>query len=140
MRESKLSTTDFVAVQNESPAHEIPVQNDNGGGNDVVGSGAGGGAQMTREPGRTPLFADAECQDFRSRWDQIQARFVDDPRRSVEDADNLVATTMSRLAEIFSAEREKMEGQWSRGDNVSTEDLRLALQRYRSFFNRLLVI
>jgi hypothetical protein len=62
---------------------------------------------------------------------------VDEPRRAVEDADNLVATTMSRLAEVFADERKKLEGQWDKGD-ISTEDLRLLLQKYRSFFNRLL--
>ena len=75
---------------------------------------------------------------MRARWDTIQAGFVDEPRRVVEQADELVATTMKRLAEIFAAEREKLEQQWARGDDVSTEDLRLALRRYRSFFGRLL--
>jgi hypothetical protein len=70
----------------------------------------------------------------------IQAGFVDEPRHAVEQADNLVATTMKRLAEMFSAERSKLESQWDRGDDVSTEDLRLALQRYRSFFHWLLSI
>jgi len=64
--------------------------------------------------------------------------FVDEPRRAVEQADNLVAVTMKRLAEMFAEERARLEGQWDRGDNVSTEDLRLALRRYRSFFGRLL--
>src|SRR5919204_14548 len=86
------------------------------------------------------LFPEHELQDFRSRWDQIQIGFVDEPRKAVQDADNLVASTMKRLAEIFSDERKKMEGQWDRGDDVSTEDLRVALQRYRSFFNRLLTM
>jgi len=86
----------------------------------------------------TPLLVSEETQTFRSRWDAIQTGFVDEPRRSVEQADGLVAEVMKRLAETFAEERGKLEGQWSRGDNVSTEDLRLALQRYRSFFARLL--
>jgi hypothetical protein len=86
----------------------------------------------------TPLLVSEETQTFRSRWDAIQTGFVDEPRRSVEQADGLVAEVMKRLAETFAEERSKLEGQWSRGDNVSTEDLRLALQRYRSFFARLL--
>ena len=86
----------------------------------------------------TPLFSTGEAQELRSRWDAIQTGFVDEPRKSVEEADVLVATAMKRLAEIFTEERLKLEGQWDRGDNVSTEDLRLALQRYRSFFSRLL--
>jgi hypothetical protein len=93
---------------------------------------------VKEQPAATPLFADTECHDYRSRWDQIQIGFVDEPRKAVQDADSLVAQTMKRLAEIFSDERKKMEEQWSRGDDVSTEDLRMALQRYRSFFNRLL--
>ena len=86
----------------------------------------------------TPLLIADETHTFRSRWDSIQTGFVDEPRRSVEQADSLVAEVMKRLAETFAEERSKLEGQWSRGDNVSTEDLRLALQRYRSFFDRLL--
>ena len=86
----------------------------------------------------TPLLVADETHTFRSRWDAIQTGFVDEPRHSVEQADGLVAEVMKRLAETFAEERSKLEGQWSRGDNVSTEDLRLALQRYRSFFDRLL--
>jgi hypothetical protein len=63
---------------------------------------------------------------------------VDEPRRTVEQADELVAQVMQRLAESFASERERLEGQWGRGEDVSTEDLRVALQRYRSFFQRLL--
>ncbi len=85
-----------------------------------------------------PLLAENETKDLRSRWTDIQAGFVDTPRESVESADALVATVMQRIAETFANERTNLEGQWSRGDNVSTEDLRVALQRYRSFFDRLL--
>ena len=70
----------------------------------------------------------------------MQVAFVDEPRKAVEDADSLVAATMKRLAEVFAEERQKLEHQWDRGDNVSTEDLRQALRRYRSFFSRLLSI
>jgi len=79
-------------------------------------------------------------QEFRSRWSDIQNNFVDEPRRSVEEADKLVATAIQRIAEVFSERRTKLEDQWSRGDEVSTEDLRLSLQQYRSFFSRLLSI
>ena len=88
----------------------------------------------------TPLFAPDEAQGLRGRWDAIQTSFVDEPRQAVEKADSLVAAAMKRLAEIFAEERAGLEGQWDRGDDVSTEDLRLALQRYRSFFGRLLSI
>ena len=85
-----------------------------------------------------PLFSETEMGEFRSQWSTIQTDFVDEPRRTVEDADKLVAALMHRLAEGFANERSGLEKQWDRGDNVSTEDLRLALQRYRSFFDRLL--
>src|SRR5579859_6995362 len=86
----------------------------------------------------TPLFSESEVGEFRSRWSHIQTGFVDEPRRTVEDADKLVASVMKRLAEGFANERSGLERQWDQGDNVSTEDLRVALQRYRSFFDRLL--
>jgi hypothetical protein len=85
-----------------------------------------------------PLFSEMEMGDFRSQWSKVQTGFVDEPRRTVEDADKLVAAVMQRLAEGFASERSGLEKQWDSGDNVSTEDLRLALQRYRSFFDRLL--
>ena len=85
-----------------------------------------------------PLFSESEMADFRSHWSKVQTGFVDEPRRTVEEADKLVASVMQRLAEGFANERSGLEKQWDRGDNVSTEDLRIALQRYRSFFDRLL--
>lgn len=85
-----------------------------------------------------PLFPDDELHNFRARWDQVQTSFVDEPRQAVEQADSLVANVVKRIAEQFAAERSKLEDQWSKGDNVSTEDLRQALRRYRSFFDRLL--
>jgi hypothetical protein len=92
------------------------------------------------EPTAQRLFADDETVDLRRSWDEIQVAFVDEPRRSVEQADHLVAATMKRLAEIFAQERQGLESQWDRGDDVSTEDLRVALQRYRAFFTRLLAV
>jgi hypothetical protein len=85
-----------------------------------------------------PLFSDSETGEFRSHWSTIQTGFVDEPRRAVEDADKLVAAVLQRLAEGFANDRLGLEKQWVRDDNVSTEDLRVALQRYRSFFDRLL--
>jgi len=89
-------------------------------------------------PESMPLFSEPEMVDFRSQWSKVQTGFVDEPRRTVEDADKLVAAVMQRLAEGFANERSGLEKQWDSGDNVSTEDLRVALQRYRSFFDRLL--
>lgn len=87
---------------------------------------------------RDPLLPGAETQGFTTRWREIQIAFVDEPRDSVAKADGLVAELMQRLATSFSEERQRLEGQWDRGDDVSTEDLRVALTRYRSFFDRLL--
>jgi hypothetical protein len=85
-----------------------------------------------------PLFSDSDVGDLRSKWSNVQAEFVDEPRRAVEEADQLVATVMQRLAEGFARERGSLEKQWESGETASTEDLRMALQRYRAFFNRLL--
>lgn len=86
----------------------------------------------------TPLFSAEDAQELRARWASIQTGFVDEPRRAVEQADELVAEVMRRLAETFSKERSELESQWDQGDKVSTEDLRLNLRRYRSFFERFL--
>ena len=91
-------------------------------------------------PANAALFPENESRDFHKRWTDIQTAFVDEPRRAVERADELVAEVIKRLADSFAHERSRLEGQWGRGDNVSTEDLRVALQRYRAFFDRLLNI
>ena len=98
------------------------------------------GGRPEEGAGSTPLFPSNELEDLRTRWKEIQTGFVDQPRRAVEQADGLVASAMKRLAEVFAQERSGLEQQWDRGDNVSTEDLRVALQRYRSFFDRLLSV
>jgi hypothetical protein len=104
------------------------------------GSSAGAATAVALDKQVVPLFSAEEAKDFRGRWDAIQVSFVDEPRQVVEQADSLVALAMKRLAEMFAAERARLEGQWDRGDDVSTEDLRLALQRYRSFFGRILSV
>ena len=96
-------------------------------------------AATTDEPS-TPLFVNEDADAYRARWSGIQAGFVDEPRHAVEEADALVAETMRRLAEVFADERRSLESQWERTDRVSTEDLRLAMRRYRSFFERLLSV
>jgi hypothetical protein len=102
--------------------------------------------KRTDEP--TPDVGDAKewmelldrdrSESFRRRWAVIQAEFVDRPRESVEQADRLVLEVVDELQTSFTTARERLESQWSGGDEASTEDLRLALQRYRSFFDRLL--
>jgi hypothetical protein len=85
-----------------------------------------------------PLFASDRSDELRGRWQDVQAQFVDDPRNTVEQADALVAELLDELAREFSNARSGLERQWSEGEDVSTEDLRLTLRRYRSFFERLL--
>jgi len=98
----------------------------------------GAGADTSAGSRTSPLFDQADRSGFQDRWNTIQTGFVDEPRKSVEQADALVAEAMSRLAETFAQERHSLETQWGEGADVSTEDLRVALQRYRSFFERLL--
>jgi hypothetical protein len=102
-------------------------------GSTTPGSGTGDPTADTAE-----LLPEAERGDLQRQWEGIQTGFVDEPRQTVEQADALVATVMQRLAEGFAQERDRLEQQWGRGEDISTEDLRVALQRYRSFFQRLL--
>jgi hypothetical protein len=84
------------------------------------------------------LLQSQDTEQYAAQWTKIQAAFVDEPRKAVEEADKLVAEIIQRLAKTFADERHNLEGQWSRGDQASTEDLRVALQRYRQFFQSLL--
>jgi hypothetical protein len=86
------------------------------------------------------LFDETEADDLRKQWERVQTNFVDEPRKAVEEADGLVTRTIERIADGFSRQRGELEGQWKRGQQISTEDLRVAMQRYRSFFSRLLSI
>ncbi|MFH0522173.1 hypothetical protein ACHBTE_34065 [Streptomyces sp. M41] len=85
------------------------------------------------------LLTPEDEEGFRTRWHDIQNTFVDDPRDAVHNADALVADVMQRLATTFADHKQELEGQWNRGEEANTEDLRQALRHYRSFFNRLLV-
>jgi hypothetical protein len=100
--------------------------------------GAAGGDLGVGDQPHAPLLEDQELQSIHVRWKDIQAEFVDEPRRAVQDADALVAELMQRLAQMFASEREQLESRWAGGDDVSTEELRHGLRRYRSFFERLL--
>jgi hypothetical protein len=123
-----------------------PMTRSDDPGDDVLAEQGTDSAQAQPQPSpadslageRGPLLPDDQTERFTMRWEEIQASFVDEPRDSVAQADALVADLMQRLAAGFSAERERLEGQWDSGDDVSTEDLRVALTRYRSFFDRLL--
>jgi len=119
--ENRLTTADLVAA--------------NGG----LGGSTPAAAKAAQAP-NVPLFVPSDARDFRSRWERIQSGFVDEPRTAVVKADELVANAIKRLAEVFATERHNMETEWDKTDNVSTEDLRIALRRYRSFFDRLLSV
>ena len=119
----RLSTADLAQAGNRALGTPAPVVPKNGA-----------------SEANAPLFAANDTQDFRSRWEKIQIGFVDEPRQAVQQADDLVASAIKRLAEVFASERQKLEAEWDKNDNVSTEDLRVALRRYRSFFDRLLSV
>lgn len=87
-----------------------------------------------------PLLPKRQIEELRTRWDTIQTDFIDEPMTAVKDADALVTSAVKQISEAFTDQKNQLEKQWHRGDEVSTEDLRLALQRYRSFFTRLLSI
>jgi hypothetical protein len=149
MNDDQTRPSDVEPASSTPAAAETPVKVSTA---DLAGVKADGGPQPantnggqaptapSRSDAASPLFAAEEATGLRGRWDDVQAGFIDEPRKAVEEADSLVAAAMTRLAEIFAAERSRLEGAWDRGDDVSTEDLRLALQRYRSFFGRLLSV
>jgi hypothetical protein len=123
-REHQLSTADFAtAATDKTPVERQRVDR---------------AASESENGRREALFPGSEAQGFQGRWGEIQASFVDEPQRSVEQADALVAEVMQRLAQVFADERDRLEKQWDRGEDSDTEALRLALRRYRSFFDRLL--
>ena len=95
---------------------------------------------MNDDENFAPLFENNEAEDFRGRWLEIQSRFVDDPSVSVKDADELVAKVIQNITRNFANKRIALETQWKSGDDVSTEDLRQTMKRYRSFFDRLLTL
>jgi len=87
----------------------------------------------------TALLNREESEHFRTRWNEIQGKFVDEPRAAVQQADALVSEVIEQITQTFTNEHSSLENQWNQGNDISTEDLRKALQRYRSFFNRLVV-
>jgi len=134
-----LSTADLAVAANSSAGGSTADLDRKIDDREVERARAQGQADvgMARE---TPLLAGDVVNGLRTRWTDIQAGFVDEPRSAVEQADALVADAIKRLAETFANERNQLERQWDRGGDVSTEDLRQALQRYRSFFSRLLSV
>ncbi len=126
----------------DEPVEQKLVENREDGRNmsESVDSRIKGAVQPAETDAQEALFSQDESKQLYAKWDAIQVGFVDEPRQAVERADSLVAGAMKRLAEVFAEERARLEGQWDRGDNVSTEELRLALRRYRAFFGRLLSV
>ena len=105
--------------KSETITHETPI-----------GTNAGASASLLNRE---------ESEQFRKRWNEIQGKFVDEPRSAVEQADELVTEVIELITQMFNNEHRSLEAQWNKGNDVSTEDLRIALQRYRSFFNSLVV-
>ena len=145
-QEDELTTAD-LAGRTESKAQTATTDETRGptlvkGDKMVETSNAGNPERVSSEgssgASTTPLFPQSDITELRVRWNDVQSGFVDEPRQAVEEADKLVAMVLQRLTDGFAHERAGLEKQWDRGDNVSTEDLRVALQRYRSFFDRLL--
>jgi hypothetical protein len=113
----------------ETIVHEVPI------GETItheapIGTNAGSSAA---------LLSREESEHYRTRWNEIQGKFVDEPRSAVQQADALVSEVIEQITQMFGNEHSSLEGQWNQGNDVSTEDLRKALQHYRSFFNRLVV-
>jgi hypothetical protein len=94
---------------------------------------------LSEKAAHEALINQDESDHFRTRWNEIQARFVDEPRTAVQQADGLVSEVVEKITQVFASERSSLESQWNQGSEVSTEDLRKTLQHYRTFFNRLVV-
>lgn len=120
----------------ETPMEPSAAPADSASGSDLAETDAPATDLETSEI----LFAEDELSDLRSRWTEVQSEFVDDPRDCVQKADGLVADVFDKLTSGFSHVRSQLEEQWDRGEEVSTEDLRIALKRYREFFERLLAV
>ena len=134
VKDKELSTADVAAATENRPAQSKGMMDAKSENRTATL------AQSTGVTRPIALLNPDDAVSFRDRWDGIQASFVDEPRRAVEQADALVAELMKRLAEIFSTECAHLEEKWGQDRDVSTEDLRVALQRYRSFFGRLLSV
>lgn len=141
-RDRPLTTADLAAAGRRPPPapddDEGLVAGDAPSGLDTPLNPATPGRSASAREKLAPLFPTALADDYRSRWAAIQSSFVDDPRQAAQQGDELVAQVMKGLAETFSHEREELERQLNQTGDASTEALRIALRRYRSFFERLL--
>ena len=132
--QDSIRTTDYVnagdrtSSQVQSP-EDMPVRVQSA--EDTTG--------QTNDAGAAALFGGTEAADFRKRWEKIQIEFVDEPRKSVQQADQLVTSVTERLEQMFRDQKERLEREWDKGE-ISTEELRNAFRRYRTLFDRLLSI
>src|SRR5690348_11751403 len=133
----QIAATGAADMDRATPGRHSPGDGRAGQPASAARAAAGNGLGREDQP-PAQLLADDELKSILVRWKDIQAEFVDEPRTAVQDADALVADLMQRLAQLFATEREQLESRWASGNDVSTEDLRRGLRRYRSFFERLL--
>lgn len=134
-----IRTSDYVNT-GERTSSQVQSPEDAGPRGDLAPKGVDSRAGvLSGDTAMGALFEPKEAEDMRSRWNRIQVEFVDEPRRSVEQADQLVGTVTQRLEEMFKDQRDRLEHEWDKGE-MSTEDLRMAFRRYRSLFDRLLSI
>ncbi|MHA6794559.1 hypothetical protein ACVGVM_13780 [Pseudonocardia bannensis] len=110
---------------------------------DLTGDeGSAGATRPEQQVGRrddnlATLIPHDRSASHRARWEALKADFVDDPRSAVRGADQLVGQVLDEIEDLFRRRRSELERDWN-DEQASTEDLRLALGRYRSFFDRLL--
>jgi hypothetical protein len=133
-------STEEVESSNAGTASSTGQTESSAAGTDSLTAGTDSLTAETESSSEKPLFAEDELSGFRSRWDDVQSGFVDDPRECVQKADGLVSDVVDQLTTGFSEARSRLEAQWARGEEASTEDLRRALKRYREFFQRLLAV
>jgi hypothetical protein len=132
-------------VRTDPPAEAVPAEDERLTTAEEPSAARTEPPQTENEPSSEPstersLLADNDLSGLRSRWDDVQAAFVDNPKECVQKADTLVAEVVEQLTTGFSDARSRLEAQWARGEKVSTEDLRVALKRYRDFFQRLMSV
>jgi hypothetical protein len=133
-----LSTGDIARGRDEPDDNRADARSEEGRRELESGYPETGMADTSETSATASLMPSETAEAHREHWTDIQTRFVDDPKDAVEQADELVAEVMQVVASRFADQRKGLESQWQAGGEVSTEDLRQALQQYRSFFERLL--
>jgi hypothetical protein len=129
--------------QEQSQSTDAPADAPTAPNGEAAVSGQAASAEhsgVERESSTEELFADDDLEELRGRWTAVQAGFVDDPKDCVQKADVLVSDLVEQLTTGFAHARSRLEEQWARGEEASTEDLRVALMHYREFFERLLAV